>query len=71
MIRLQDITRIFGSGDERTDALRGIDQTINAGEFVTGVDKAGVLECDQAADGLLSNAPFICGGVEFGRAWRQ
>ena len=41
MIHLQDITRIFGSGDERTDALRGIDQTIDAGEFVTFMGPSG------------------------------
>ena len=41
MIKLRGISRTFGRGDERTDALRGVDLDITEGEFLTVMGPSG------------------------------
>ena len=41
MIQLSDIKRIFHVGDEEVQALRGIDLTIEAGEYVSIMGPSG------------------------------
>ena len=41
MIKLRGINRAFGRGDERTDALRGIDLDVTEGEFLTVMGPSG------------------------------
>jgi ABC-type lipoprotein export system ATPase subunit len=41
MIKLRGINRTFGRGDERTDALRGVDLDVTEGEFLTVMGPSG------------------------------
>jgi len=41
VIDLREISRSFGRGDERTDALRGVSMTVREGEFVTVMGPSG------------------------------
>ena len=41
LIRLREITKIYGSGDAEVRALRGIDMDVNAGEFVAIMGPSG------------------------------
>ncbi len=41
MIKLRGISRTFGRGDERTDALRGVDLDVTEGEFLTVMGPSG------------------------------
>lgn len=41
MITLKDITKAFGKGEARTQVLKGIDLTINKGEFVAIMGPSG------------------------------
>lgn len=41
MIKLRDITRVFGRGEERTEALRGVDLDVAEGEFLTVMGPSG------------------------------
>ncbi len=41
MITLKEITKAFGKGEARTEVLKGIDLTINKGEFVAIMGPSG------------------------------
>ncbi len=41
MIKLRGISRTFGRGDERTEALRGVDLDVTEGEFLTVMGPSG------------------------------
>ncbi len=41
MIKLRGINRTFGRGDERTEALRGVDLDVSEGEFLTVMGPSG------------------------------
>lgn len=59
LIEVQDVRKHFGSGDNRVEALKGIDLTIKAGEMVaiigpSGCGKTTLLNCMSGIDRLTS-----------------
>ncbi len=59
MIKLRGINRTFGSGDERTEALRGVDLDVAEGEFLTVMGPSG---CGKST--LLSVVGMLDGAWE-------
>ncbi len=41
MIKLRGVCRTFGKGEERTEAVRGVDLDIEEGEFLTVMGPSG------------------------------
>ncbi|GGL33775.1 dipeptide ABC transporter ATP-binding protein [Nocardia jinanensis] len=68
LLRIHDLRIVFGSGDERVDAVRGVDLTVYAGETVAivGESGSGKSTTAHAVIGLLPGAGRIVGGrIEF------